>query len=115
MPYYAYVLAHASDYGIDDTLSLPSNQVILNYPVVIGVQDEVQQTPQIFAQSNQVFIQLTNDNPATVNIYNSVGQIVFNRIISSSEKLIVDLPAGNYFVSITQLESIYTRQVFVTE
>ena len=115
VPYYAYVLALASDYGIDDTLSLPSNQVILNYPVVIGVQDEVQQTPQIFAQSNQVFIQLTNDNPATVNIYNSVGQIVFNRIISSSEKLIVDLPAGNYFVSITQLESIYTRQVFVTE
>jgi hypothetical protein len=115
VPYYAYVLALASDYGIDDTLSLPSNQVILNYPVIIGIQDAAQQIPQIFAHGNQVVIQLPNDNPATVNIYNTLGQNIFNRVITSSEKITVDLPEGNYFVSITQLESIYTRQVFVTE
>lgn len=115
VPYYAYVLSLASDYGIDDTLSLPSNQVILNYPVVIGVQEVAQQSPQIFAQSNQVIIQLPNDNPATVNIYNSLGQNVYERLIASSETITVNLPTGNYFISINQLESIFTKQVFVTE
>jgi hypothetical protein len=62
-----------------------------------------------------VSIQLPNDNPATVNIYNTLGQNVFNQSISSSEKITIDLPSGNYFVSITQLGAIYTKQLNVTE
>ena len=84
VPYYVYVLSVASVYGIEDTLSPPSNQVILNFPVIENINQINNDDIQIYHSNNVVFLQVDFqiENDATFTIFNSAGQIILESKIS---------------------------------
>ncbi|MFI5171808.1 MAG: hypothetical protein ACHQFW_05430 [Chitinophagales bacterium] len=111
VPYYAYVLSMASVYGITDSLSAPSNQLILNYPVNIDNNDL--KGIELFSANNIIHINL-NSIPAQTffSLTDAEGREVFKAEITELKTTFdLDMPSGIYIGSIIAGENILNKKI----
>ncbi len=113
VPYYAYVLSVAGEFGINDTLSPSSNQIILSFPVIIDITSSNNLHPQIFATNNTVEIHLNEGNSnAQFRLLDLNGKIITEKTLIENITIIpVDVPAGTYLVQVSDSSKYYTQKI----
>lgn len=113
VPYYAYVLSKASSYGISDTLSAPSNQLILNFPV--AVHETIAGNPEVEVNNNLLEVNLPgNFNASSLSIIATNGQVVFESShLEQSNRYHLNLPTGVYVVSIIYDDNTWSKSVVI--
>ena len=112
VPYYAYVLSMASEYGIGDTLSAPSNQLILNYPVGINQSAVIADAPNIFTSANQIHIEYNQNTSSVFELYQITGQLLFTEQLNQNKSTIsTQLPQGVYLARLKLNGAWYYEQI----
>jgi len=110
VPYYAYVLSMASDYGIGDTLSAPSNQIILNFPVEIANNNL--NTPVIFSAIDGIHVALNNNDSGIFELYNTAGQLITTtKLITSTTIIPTTQPTGIYITRVFTSRKWYYSKI----
>ena len=118
VPYYVYVLSVASVYGIEDTLSPQSNQVILNYPVIENVEVINNGDIQLYHNNNVVYLQINFpvEKNATFTIFNNLGQkIVELKINPGMNAFPLELENGMYFGVVRSGKNIISQKLLIAE
>ncbi|HNO29549.1 MAG TPA: hypothetical protein PKN15_12210 [Chitinophagales bacterium] len=111
VPYYAWVLSVSSDFGVSDTLSEPSNQVILNFPVGIETSDAA--TDQLSYSNGQFRVSCSEEQ--TLSFYNLSGELISSQVIFPGiTNLPVDLPAAMYLARLSNGKSLSVLPFVVT-
>ena len=112
VPYYAWVLSVASEYGLDDTLSVPSNQVILNFPV--GIDSPNIPISGIHFHDNT--LEVTSNEEQKLHIYTMAGQLVASyAIFSGTTTISPDLPPAMYLARLSSPKSHCTLTFIVQD
>lgn len=102
------------------TLNLPANaQISGRYSVVFKTNTpngiaEVQNAAHIFAHNNTLFVNRENSNPATIQVYNVMGQLI-NKIESTSALNAIDMngATGSVIVRIAEGTKTQTQKLFL--
>ncbi len=104
VPYFAYVLSTPSTYGIGDTLSQPSNQLIINFPVVESISENTIEGVNIFNENHLIHINLNAQiqNKTQFYLYSSIGQLCFSSEIKQAENVFSVDVAGGIYVAVLQ-------------
>lgn len=113
VPYYAYILAVAGEFGINDTLSAPSNQLILNFPVIIDITSTNNFQPQIFATYNAIQINLNQESSnAQFRLLDLTGRIIIEQQLTQTVTTIpVDVTAGTYLIQVIDSNKYYNCKI----
>jgi len=118
VPYYVYVLSVASVYGIEDTLSPQSNQVVLNFPVIENIEEINNADFQIYQSNNIVYLQINFqiENNATFTIFNNVGQkIAESKISQGLNEFPLDWKNGIYYGIIRSGKNIIPQKLIIAD
>jgi len=97
VPYYAYVLSLASEFGLEDTLSVPSNQLILNYPVTISATGAISVPDAwLLMQGGAAWVNC-GETSAHVSFVDMSGRVVFAQSLGPGRHFLeTGLPSGVY-------------------
>lgn len=99
VPYYAYILSIPGDLGMEDTLSAPSNQVIMNFPVVLNAGAMIGDQINILQNGSSITLDIPETGFAV--LYDAQGRAVWNSTLQSgTNTLLPDLPAATYTLTV---------------
>ncbi len=83
--------------------------------VLIKAQSKFEEA-SVYSYGNSIKVEGVEENVA-VQVYNLIGKTVFEKRLSEGEQTMPmrNLPAGYYFVKLTQGQNIKTTKVYLTE
>ncbi len=118
VPYYVYVLSVASAYGIEDTLSPQSNQLIINFPALENINEINNGDFQFYHDNNIVYLQINSqiESNTTFTIFNSIGQKMTEAKISQGlNEFPLEWKNGIYFGVIRSGKNIITKKLIIAD
>jgi len=118
VPYFVYVVCIASQYGINDTLSAPSNELIINFPSTESVEDLNREGITVFSAGEQVHITFATvpDKSALFMLRDNAGRKVFESGINEQHTVFnVDLPAGTYLATVLSGDKLLSCPLFISK
>lgn len=112
VPYYAYVLSVPTDFGIGDSLSAPSEQVILNYPATVSLTSSGLDGAQIMASGTVVEIMCPTADGAVFELWGMDGRLHHRQTIASgSTTLKLNVPAAPYMAVLRSAQGSFRQKI----
>ncbi|MBC8172606.1 MAG: T9SS type A sorting domain-containing protein [Chitinophagales bacterium] len=114
MPYAIFVLSYSDTIPeVINTLSAPSNEIVLNEPV--NIPGSIDTGIQIFSQSNYLHVQLPALNDKTsLSVTDNVGRKVFEtQILQMENTFELSLSPGMYIATIKAGNEMYSKKISI--
>lgn len=111
---YTVNLLSSNNFGCSDNAQI---EIIVTQSTSTGVKEETANNISVTTQSKVVTVNLNNtvSNDAQVQIYNLIGQPVYNAVVNA-ERTTVSLdaqPVGYYLVSVKNNNKVSTKRIFI--
>ncbi len=112
VPYYAYVLSVPTDFGMGDSLSAPSNQVILNYPATVAITPADLNGAHIIASGMMVQILCPAAEGAVFELWGMDGRLQHRQTLAAgTTTLELNVPAAPYLALLRSPQGSFSQKI----
>lgn len=110
---YNYTIAHDNYSDTTGVVEVNGADVDIDIQMFVGVQDVAEINYNVYPNPTRGKLNIDVDKTSVVAIYNAAGKIVREISVEASKAIILDVPAGVYFVKLLGQKSNNVRKIIV--